>query len=214
MLQKVPDQQERLQDYCSVTVFIQVLLLKGYGFDLNSFSHIAFQKTVSSDFAYNWVKHYEIAPHSIYQSAKLLYNSQLIWSSIVDCGLVSVSLIAVFLGRGHVDRLGPRLHPEPEQSRAVWECVSEKGYFSNSLEHAHFPLHFPAHPSSRVSTDGHVSQEERKWHRAIIMTVWIVFFFHVFMHWMKRIVARSCLWALKWNHDSGKVNKKLSTVLY
>lgn len=48
MLQKVPEQENRLQDYCTTTVFMQVLLLKGYGFDLNSFSRISFQKKVSS----------------------------------------------------------------------------------------------------------------------------------------------------------------------
>lgn len=49
MLQKVPEQQSRLQDYCTATVFMKVLLLNGYGFDQNSFPHISFQKKVSSE---------------------------------------------------------------------------------------------------------------------------------------------------------------------
>lgn len=53
MQRKVPDQRSRLQDYCTSTVFMQVLLLKGYGFDPNTFSRISFQKKVSSEHGVN-----------------------------------------------------------------------------------------------------------------------------------------------------------------
>lgn len=47
MLVKAPDQKQRLQDYCAVSVFIQILMLQAYGFDEKSFPQVSFQKTVS-----------------------------------------------------------------------------------------------------------------------------------------------------------------------
>lgn len=46
MLLLAPEQKSRLQDYCAASVFIKVLMLRGYGFDEISFPRISFQKTV------------------------------------------------------------------------------------------------------------------------------------------------------------------------
>uniref|UniRef100_A0AAY4EK76 Ectonucleoside triphosphate diphosphohydrolase 2 n=1 Tax=Denticeps clupeoides TaxID=299321 RepID=A0AAY4EK76_9TELE len=64
MLQKAPDQQGRIQDYCAASVFIQVLLLQGYKFDELSFSHITFQKKVE-DTSVGWAMGYMLSLSSL-----------------------------------------------------------------------------------------------------------------------------------------------------
>ncbi|XP_072310497.1 ectonucleoside triphosphate diphosphohydrolase 2 [Eucyclogobius newberryi] len=44
LLLVAPEQKSRLQDYCSSAVFMQVLMLRGYGFDHTSFPQVSFQK--------------------------------------------------------------------------------------------------------------------------------------------------------------------------
>ncbi|XP_056600798.1 ectonucleoside triphosphate diphosphohydrolase 2-like [Triplophysa dalaica] len=44
MKTKGVDKEERLKDYCAVSIFVQELLVKGYGFDDVSIPHISFQK--------------------------------------------------------------------------------------------------------------------------------------------------------------------------
>ncbi|XP_065106306.1 ectonucleoside triphosphate diphosphohydrolase 2a.1 [Paramisgurnus dabryanus] len=41
---KVPNQGNRLKDYCAVSIFVQELLINGYGFNNFSFPHISFQR--------------------------------------------------------------------------------------------------------------------------------------------------------------------------
>lgn len=44
LLLAAPEQKSRLQDYCASAVFMQVLMLRGYGFDEKSFPQVSFQK--------------------------------------------------------------------------------------------------------------------------------------------------------------------------
>lgn len=46
MLRLAPDESTRLQDYCASSVFVKVLVMRGYGFDETSFPHIYFRKKV------------------------------------------------------------------------------------------------------------------------------------------------------------------------
>lgn len=46
MLSRAPEDQARLQDYCAVSVFVKILMLRGYSFDETTFPHISFQKKV------------------------------------------------------------------------------------------------------------------------------------------------------------------------
>lgn len=48
LLQKAPEQEKRLPDYCSTAIFIQLLLTQGYQFDERTFPDIAFQKKVGT----------------------------------------------------------------------------------------------------------------------------------------------------------------------
>lgn len=50
MSKDFPEQKSYLKDYCAVTVYIQVLMLRGYRFDDQSFHRVFFQKKVSISF--------------------------------------------------------------------------------------------------------------------------------------------------------------------
>uniref|UniRef100_A0A8C8RE81 Ectonucleoside triphosphate diphosphohydrolase 2 n=1 Tax=Pelusios castaneus TaxID=367368 RepID=A0A8C8RE81_9SAUR len=57
LLQKAPQQKTRLADYCAVANFVYLLTTKGYRFDENSFSNIAFQKK-AGDTSIGWALGY------------------------------------------------------------------------------------------------------------------------------------------------------------
>ncbi|XP_056134923.1 ectonucleoside triphosphate diphosphohydrolase 2-like [Lampris incognitus] len=64
MLIKAPDQKKHLKDFCAMTTFMQVLLLKGYGFDELSFPHISFQKK-AGDTSVGWALGYMLTQSSL-----------------------------------------------------------------------------------------------------------------------------------------------------
>ncbi|KAK7896128.1 hypothetical protein WMY93_021453 [Mugilogobius chulae] len=49
LLALAPEQKSRLQDYCASAVFMQVLMLRGYGFDQASFPQVSFQKKAGAN---------------------------------------------------------------------------------------------------------------------------------------------------------------------
>uniref|UniRef100_A0A4W5PEF5 Ectonucleoside triphosphate diphosphohydrolase 2 n=1 Tax=Hucho hucho TaxID=62062 RepID=A0A4W5PEF5_9TELE len=64
MLEKAPEQKGRLQDYCAASVFIQVLMLQGYGFDELSFPRISFQRK-AGDTSIGWALGYMLSLSSL-----------------------------------------------------------------------------------------------------------------------------------------------------
>ncbi|XP_067106823.1 ectonucleoside triphosphate diphosphohydrolase 2 [Osmerus mordax] len=64
MLAVVPEQESRLQDYCATSVFTQVLLLRGYGFDDQSFRGVSFQKE-AGDTSVGWALGYMLSLSSL-----------------------------------------------------------------------------------------------------------------------------------------------------
>lgn len=46
MLVLAPEYKVYLEDYCAVSVFVKILMLRGYSFDETTFQHISFQKKV------------------------------------------------------------------------------------------------------------------------------------------------------------------------
>jgi len=52
LLQKAPELEKRLSDYCAVSMFVYLLTTKGYNFDNHSFPNIAFQKKVGDTTAH------------------------------------------------------------------------------------------------------------------------------------------------------------------
>ncbi|KAG7480424.1 hypothetical protein MATL_G00055940 [Megalops atlanticus] len=64
MLEKAPDQKSRLQDYCAASVFVQVLMLRGYGFNESSFPRVSFQKK-AGDTSVGWALGYMLSVSSL-----------------------------------------------------------------------------------------------------------------------------------------------------
>ncbi|TSV94905.1 Ectonucleoside triphosphate diphosphohydrolase 2 [Bagarius yarrelli] len=99
MLQKVPEQRSRLQDYCAATAFMQVLLLKGYGFDPNTFSRISFQKK-AGDTSIGWALGYilnlsSLLPSESVSLRKAIYPGA--WSMLVFLFTLLLIMSVVFL---------------------------------------------------------------------------------------------------------------------
>ncbi|KAK6480881.1 ectonucleoside triphosphate diphosphohydrolase 2-like [Huso huso] len=57
MLQKAPDQQARIQDYCTIGIFMQLLTTQGYKFDNSTFPSISFQRK-AADTSIGWALGY------------------------------------------------------------------------------------------------------------------------------------------------------------
>ncbi|XP_070780607.1 ectonucleoside triphosphate diphosphohydrolase 2 isoform X2 [Enoplosus armatus] len=55
MLLLAPEQKSRLQDYCASSVFVEILMLRGYRFDETSFPRISFQKKATPRWVGLWV---------------------------------------------------------------------------------------------------------------------------------------------------------------
>lgn len=53
MLVLAPEDEVRLQDYCAVSVFVKILMLRGYSFNETTFQHVSFQKKVC---VVSWLK--------------------------------------------------------------------------------------------------------------------------------------------------------------
>ncbi|XP_053509904.1 ectonucleoside triphosphate diphosphohydrolase 2 [Ictalurus furcatus] len=99
MQQKVPDQRSRLQDYCTSTVFMQVLLLRGYGFDPNTFSRISFQKK-AGDTSIGWALGYILNLSSLVPSESVSLRKALCpgaWSMLLFLFIFLLILAVVFL---------------------------------------------------------------------------------------------------------------------
>ncbi|XP_044029540.1 ectonucleoside triphosphate diphosphohydrolase 2 [Siniperca chuatsi] len=60
MLLLAPEEKSRLQEYCASTVFIQILMLRGYSFDEMSFPRISFQKK-AGDTSVGWALGYMLS---------------------------------------------------------------------------------------------------------------------------------------------------------
>ncbi|XP_076025628.1 ectonucleoside triphosphate diphosphohydrolase 2 [Genypterus blacodes] len=64
LLLLAPEEKSRLPDYCASSVFIQVLMLRGYGFDEKSFPRISFQKK-AGDTSVGWALGYMLSLSSL-----------------------------------------------------------------------------------------------------------------------------------------------------
>lgn len=114
MVLLAPDQKARLQDYCASSVFIKVLMLRGYSFDETSFPRISFRKKVRTSL---FALIHQMKTN--FQITYFLMNSAGGWC---------------FGG------LGSGLHADFEQSAAGRECDTEEGVDPGSLGRPHLSL--------------------------------------------------------------------------
>ncbi|XP_062873877.1 ectonucleoside triphosphate diphosphohydrolase 2 [Trichomycterus rosablanca] len=101
MLERAPDQRNRLQDFCAATVFMQVILLQGYGFDKISFPHISFQKKAGGT-SIGWALGYILNLSSLLPSESIGFRKALgqsSWNMLIFLFaiLIFVALVSVFI---------------------------------------------------------------------------------------------------------------------
>ncbi|MBN3299361.1 ENTP2 diphosphohydrolase, partial [Amia calva] len=105
MVVKAPDQKRRLQDYCAVSVFIQLLTLNGYGFNSSTFSHISFQKK-AGDTSVGWALGYMLSLSSLLPGESLGIRKALrpgAWGGLLFL-LSLLLLLALVLLMQHLSR--------------------------------------------------------------------------------------------------------------
>ncbi|XP_016369751.1 ectonucleoside triphosphate diphosphohydrolase 2-like [Sinocyclocheilus rhinocerous] len=93
---KVQGQESRLKDYCTVSAFVQVLLVNGYGFDFFSFPHISFQKK-AGDTSVGWSLGFMLSLSNLLPAEDVLLRKSLrsgAWSALIIlfCFLLIVAL--------------------------------------------------------------------------------------------------------------------------
>ncbi|KAL2099473.1 hypothetical protein ACEWY4_003867 [Coilia grayii] len=101
MLSKAPDQKMRLKDYCAGSVFIKVLLLKGYGFNEDSFTNISFQKKAGGA-SIGWALGYMLSLSNLVPSESISLKKALppiAWAMLICVSTLLLIVALVLLGR-------------------------------------------------------------------------------------------------------------------
>ncbi|XP_061658098.1 ectonucleoside triphosphate diphosphohydrolase 2-like [Syngnathoides biaculeatus] len=100
MLALDPDEASRLKDYCASSVFVKVLLLKGYRFDEKSFSSISFKKK-AGDTSVGWALGYMLSLSNLLPSEKVCMWKALapgVWESLIVLFVLLLVSVLVFIG--------------------------------------------------------------------------------------------------------------------
>ncbi|KAK9974963.1 hypothetical protein ABG768_023027 [Culter alburnus] len=99
MSNKAGNQGNRLKDYCAVSVFVHVLLVKGYGFDDLSFPHISFQKK-AGDTSVGWSLGYMLSLSNLLPAEDVLLRKSMssgAWSVLIFLFSVLLLMALFFL---------------------------------------------------------------------------------------------------------------------
>ncbi|XP_048043628.1 ectonucleoside triphosphate diphosphohydrolase 2a.1 [Megalobrama amblycephala] len=99
MSNKAGNQGNRLKDYCAVSVFVHVLLVKGYGFDDLSFPHISFQKK-AGDTSVGWSLGYMLSLSNLLPAEDVLLRKSVssgAWSVLIFLFSVLLFMALFFL---------------------------------------------------------------------------------------------------------------------
>ncbi|XP_008322859.1 ectonucleoside triphosphate diphosphohydrolase 2 [Cynoglossus semilaevis] len=102
LLLLAPDERSRLQDYCSVSVFVHILLSRGYGFDEETFPKISFQKK-AGDTTVGWALGYMLSLTNLLPAETAEVSKSLtpaVWGTLVFfCGLLITAVLIFILLR-------------------------------------------------------------------------------------------------------------------
>ncbi|XP_059213430.1 ectonucleoside triphosphate diphosphohydrolase 2-like [Centropristis striata] len=103
-----PQKNPRLQDYCAISVYVKILMLRGYGFDDTSFPRISFQKK-AGEASVGWALGYMLSLSSLLPAEPVGLRKSLTpaaWGTLL-CLLVLL-LLAVLLFILHRARTGKK----------------------------------------------------------------------------------------------------------
>ncbi|XP_060790955.1 ectonucleoside triphosphate diphosphohydrolase 2 [Neoarius graeffei] len=99
MLKDFPEQKSYLRDYCALTVYIQVLLLKGYHFDNHSFPKVSFQNK-AGDTSLGWSLGYMLNMSSMLPEESVNLRRTLhpgAWISLLLLLALLISTMLIFI---------------------------------------------------------------------------------------------------------------------
>ncbi|XP_029920740.1 ectonucleoside triphosphate diphosphohydrolase 2-like [Myripristis murdjan] len=99
MLLLAPEQKSRLQDYCATSVFIKVLMLRGYGFDEASFPQVSFQKK-AGDASVGWALGYMLSLSSLLPAESVGLRKALTpgaWGTLLFLFILLLTSVLVFV---------------------------------------------------------------------------------------------------------------------
>ncbi|XP_029025795.1 ectonucleoside triphosphate diphosphohydrolase 2 [Betta splendens] len=99
LLRLAPDQASRLQHYCASSVFVKVLLLRGYGFDDASFSRISFRKK-AGDASVGWALGYMLTLSNLLPAERVGLRKALTpgaWGGLIFLFVLLLTAVLVFI---------------------------------------------------------------------------------------------------------------------
>ncbi|XP_041825329.1 ectonucleoside triphosphate diphosphohydrolase 2 [Melanotaenia boesemani] len=99
MMLQAPDQKLRLQDYCASSVFVKILMLRGYGFDDTSFPHISFQKK-AGDTSVGWALGYMLSLSNLLPAEEVGLRKALTpgaWGMLIALFVLLLTAVLVFI---------------------------------------------------------------------------------------------------------------------
>uniref|UniRef100_A0A1A7Y0E5 Ectonucleoside triphosphate diphosphohydrolase 2 b n=2 Tax=Iconisemion striatum TaxID=60296 RepID=A0A1A7Y0E5_9TELE len=99
MMLLAPNEEPRIQDYCASSVFMQTLILKGYGFDNSSFPHISFQKK-AGDTSVGWALGYMLSLSNLLPAESVTVRKALTlgaWGTLIFLTVVLLVVVLAFI---------------------------------------------------------------------------------------------------------------------
>ncbi|XP_076615110.1 ectonucleoside triphosphate diphosphohydrolase 2 [Chaetodon auriga] len=99
MLILAPEQKSRLQDYCASSVFVKILMLRGYRFDETSFPRISFQKK-AGDASVGWALGYMLSLSNLLPAERVGLRKALTpgaWGTLIFLFVLLLAAVLVFI---------------------------------------------------------------------------------------------------------------------
>ncbi|MCI4386953.1 hypothetical protein PGIGA_G00068740 [Pangasianodon gigas] len=99
MSKDFPEQKSYLRDYCALTVYVQVLMLRGYHFDNHSFPRVSFQNK-AGDSSLGWSLGYMLSMSSMLPEASVNLRRALhpgAWISLLFLLALLISTVLIFI---------------------------------------------------------------------------------------------------------------------
>lgn len=99
LLLLAPEQKSRLQDYCTSSVFVKILMVRGYSFDETSFPHISFQKK-AGDTSVGWALGYMLSLSNLLPAERVQLKKALnlgAWGTLIFLFVLLLAAVMVFI---------------------------------------------------------------------------------------------------------------------
>ncbi|XP_047426690.1 ectonucleoside triphosphate diphosphohydrolase 2 [Mugil cephalus] len=94
-----PEQVSRLQDYCASSVFVKILMLRGYGFDDTTFPQVSFQKK-AGDTSVGWALGYMLSLSNLLPAEDVSLRKALTtgaWGTLIFLFVLLLACVLIFI---------------------------------------------------------------------------------------------------------------------